>query len=111
MIEYKPLCVFKQTQQRRRTGGTNTHSEDLFWLPTCSHVGVVDLLEDHPRFVVLAHLTGGADRVNSLDQHRSQLLGDSLTRTCTIEYAVHKNTPFDFSGMENDNGESFYFKG
>lgn len=33
-----------------------THSEDFLRLSPRSHVGVVDLFEDHPGLVVLPHL-------------------------------------------------------
>ena len=61
VAEYKPLCFLKhqETQPRQRAAETNTHGEDFLRLPTRSHVGVVDLFEDHPGFIMLPHLTGG----------------------------------------------------
>lgn len=56
--ERKPLCFLKH-QERRHPAETNTHGEDFLRLPTRSHVGVVDLFEDHPCFIVLPHLTVG----------------------------------------------------
>lgn len=95
VAEYKPLCFLKhqETQPRQRTAETNTHGEDFLRLPTRSHVGVVDLFEDHPGFIMLPHLTRGKreggkkeDKINSWDQHLSRLLRDcsSLNRIyCT----------------------------
>lgn len=64
VAEYKPLCFLKhqETQPRQHTAETNTHGEDFLRLPTRSHVGVVDLFEDHPGFIVLPHLTGRKER-------------------------------------------------
>lgn len=58
---YKPLCFLKhqETLPRQRTAETNTHGEDFLRLPTRSHVGVVDLFEDHPGFIMLPYLTAG----------------------------------------------------
>lgn len=44
---------------RQQAAEMNTHSENFLRLPSCSHVGVMDLFEDHPGFVVLPHLTKG----------------------------------------------------
>lgn len=101
VAEYKPLCFLKhqETQPRQRTAETNTHGEDFLWLPTRSHVGVVDLFEDHPGFIMLPHLTGGKSRrkregeINSWDQHQSCSLRDSSSLTSTIIYTVHKYIP------------------
>lgn len=64
VTEHKPLCFLKHPEipARQRTVETNTHGEDFFRLPTRSHVGVVDLFEDHPGFIVLPHLTGGKEK-------------------------------------------------
>lgn len=100
VAEYKPLCFLKhpETQPRQRAGETNTHSEDFLRLPTRSHVGVVDLFEDHPGFIVLPHLTGGKvrareDKINSCDQHQSRLLRDGNRLPSAIIYTAHKYTP------------------
>ncbi|KAA8592338.1 hypothetical protein FQN60_017793 [Etheostoma spectabile] len=85
VAEYKPLCFLKhqETQPRQCTAETNTHGEDFLRLPTRSHVGVVDLFEDHPGFIMLPHLTGGKaekrEKINSRDQQWSRLLRDSST--------------------------------
>lgn len=109
MAGYKPLCFLKhqETQPRQRTAETNTHGEDFLRLPTRSHVGVVDLFEDHPGFIMLPHLTGGKagekkeDEINSWDQQQSHLLRDSNSPTSKIIYTVQKS--FDFSEMgKND---------
>lgn len=61
VAKYKPLCFLKHQENRRREHAveTDTHSEDFLRLPTRSHVGVVDLFEDHPGFIMLPHLTEG----------------------------------------------------
>lgn len=73
VAECKPLYFLKQqeTQPSRCTAGTNTHGEDFLRLPTRSHVGVVNLFEDHPGFVVLPHLTGG-DRAAETGRERQK---------------------------------------
>lgn len=47
----------------RKPGSVHTYGEDPLGLASRAHVGVVDLLEDHPGLVVFAHLrrreTGG----------------------------------------------------
>lgn len=101
VAEYKPLCFLKhqETQPRQRTAETNTHGEDFLRLPTRSHVGVVDLFEDHPGFIMLPHLTGGKasekekDEINLWDQHQSRLVRDSNSLTSKIVHTVHKYVP------------------
>lgn len=100
VAEHKPLCLLKhpEIQPRQRAGETNTHGEDFLRLPTRSHVGVVDLFEDHPGFIVLPHLTGGKakereDKLNSCDHHQSRLLKDGNRLPSTVIYTIHKHTP------------------
>lgn len=40
----------------RWRGRPYTHREHLLRSPLCSHVGVMDLLENHPGFIMFAHL-------------------------------------------------------
>lgn len=97
VVEYKPLCFLEhpEIQPKQHTAEINTHGEDFLRLPTCSHVGVVDLFEDHPGFVMLPHLTGGRvsgkrrRQMNLWDQHQHSLLRDSNSLTSKIIYSLH----------------------
>lgn len=79
VAECKPLCFLKhrETQPRRCTAGANTHGEDFLWLPTRSHVGVVNLFEDHPGFVMLPHLTGGDRAAEREGKERQKERGEA----------------------------------
>lgn len=86
VAEYKPLCFLKhqETQPRQRTAETNTHGEDFLRLPTRSHVGVVDLFEDHPGFIMLPHLTGGKSR---------RKRGDKFTGSAPVSFTQGQQQP------------------
>ena len=60
MAERQPRQALAQQEGEGRKEGRRegTHSEDFLGQPPRSHVGVVDLLEDHPGLVMLPHLTG-----------------------------------------------------
>ena len=49
----------KEGRNGGEEGKEGTHGEDFLGQPPRPHVGVVDLLEDHPGLVMLPHLTGG----------------------------------------------------
>ena len=51
----------KEKEGRREGGKELTHGEDFLRQPPRPHVGVVDLLEDHPGLVMLPHLTEGTE--------------------------------------------------
>lgn len=111
MAGYKPLCFLKhtETQPRQRTGETNTHGEDFLRLPTRSHVGVVDLFEDHPSLVMLPHLTGGRAReqskINSWDHPYSHCIqGQPLSYAHTHKSHRHAIHSFNSSEVDKDHG-------
>lgn len=87
------LFAVLSTQRCRRE--RRTHSEDFLRLPARSHVGVMDLLEDHPGFVVLPHLTGG--RVSDCKRRNLKHLACSVTPTATQTLKIQPLDFFPFS--------------
>ena len=62
-ITYMILSTdFNRSQWWRLYRLGKTHGEDFLRLPTRSHVGVMELFEDHPSLVMLPHLTGGRNQ-------------------------------------------------
>lgn len=91
---YKPLCFLKRQETQPKTE-PNTHSEDFFRLPTCSHVGVVYLFEDHPAFIMLPHLTGVKREVRKRRcvQRWPHLFRGIESLTTTLVYSAHEYEP------------------
>lgn len=50
----KLFLIYKAPNSRKKP--SHTHREHLLWGPFGPHVGVMDLLQNHPGFIMLAHL-------------------------------------------------------